>query len=120
VLIADDNEDAAGMLGTYLKMMGCEIAVAHDGRAALELARRFEPDVAVLDLGMPRLNGLDCARAIRREPWGRSVTLVALTGWGQEDDRKRSKEAGFDHHFVKPVNPELVAKLVAASGQHSA
>ncbi len=112
VLVADDNEDAAAMLGAYLEMMGCEVAVAHDGRAALELADRFRPDVAVLDLGMPRLNGLECARGLRQAPWGKSVTLVALTGWGQEEDRRRSKEAGFDHHLVKPVSPQVVAALV--------
>jgi CheY-like chemotaxis protein len=113
VLIADDNVDAATMLRAYLEMMGCEVAIAHDGLAALELADRFQPDVAVLDLGMPRLNGLECARGLRREPWGKSVTLVALTGWGQEEDRRRSKEAGFDHHLVKPVSPQVVAALVA-------
>ncbi|HUQ51698.1 MAG TPA: ATP-binding protein [Gammaproteobacteria bacterium] len=113
VLVADDNEDAAAMLGAYLETMGCVVAVAHDGRAALELAQRFRPDVAVLDLGMPRLNGLECARELRSESWGRAVKLVALTGWGQEEDRKRSKEAGFDHHLVKPVNPDIVAALIA-------
>jgi signal transduction histidine kinase len=115
VLIADDNEDAVAMLRLYLEMMGCEVAVAHDGRVALELARQFNPDVAVLDLGMPRLNGLECARELRRES-GKAVRLIALTGWGQEEDRKRSKAAGFDHHLVKPVSPEIVAALVARKG----
>jgi CheY-like chemotaxis protein len=115
VLVADDNRDAAAMLTAYLESMGCEVATAHDGQAALEMAQRFRPDVALLDLGMPRLTGLECARELRRERWGQSVMLVALTGWGQEEDRRRSKEAGFDYHLVKPVSPDIVAALVAGT-----
>jgi signal transduction histidine kinase len=115
VLVADDNRDAAAMLTAYLEAMGCEVATAYDGRAALEIAERFRPDVALLDLGMPRLTGLECARELRRERWGQSVMLVALTGWGQEEDRQRSKEAGFDFHLVKPVSPDIVAALVAGN-----
>ncbi len=113
VLVADDNKDAAEMLGMYLQTTGCEVVTAYDGSAALELAAQFRPDVALLDLGMPRLDGLAVARRLREEPWGRSIRLVALTGWGQEQDRKRSSEAGFDHHLVKPVAGDVVAALLA-------
>jgi two-component system CheB/CheR fusion protein len=112
VLIADDNEDAATMLGMYLELCGCEVAIAHDGRAAVELAERFRPKLAVIDLGMPHLNGFDCARELRRRPWCDDVLLVALTGWGQEQDRKRSREAGFDDHLVKPVEPDVISRLL--------
>jgi CheY-like chemotaxis protein len=112
VLIADDNEDAATMLGMFLELCGCEVAIAHDGRAAVELAERFRPRLAVIDLGMPHLNGFDCARELRSRPWCDDVLLVALTGWGQEQDRRRSREAGFDHHLVKPVEPDVISQLL--------
>jgi CheY-like chemotaxis protein len=112
VLIADDNVDAATMLGMFLELCGCEVAIAHDGREAVELAERFRPKLAVIDLGMPHLNGFDCARELRQRPWCDSVLLVALTGWGQEQDRKRSREAGFDHHLVKPVEPDVISRLL--------
>jgi signal transduction histidine kinase len=113
VLVADDNLDAAQSLGMYLRMTGCEVAVANDGESALELAARFRPEVALLDIAMPGLNGFDLARRIRAEPWGRAVTLVAVTGWGQEHDRRRSADAGFDHHLVKPVTPDVIHGLLA-------
>lgn len=112
VLIADDNEDAATMLGMFLELCGCEVAIAHDGRTAVELAERFRPKLAVIDLGMPHLNGFDCARELRRRAWCDDVLLVALTGWGQDQDRMRSREAGFDHHLVKPVEPDVISQLL--------
>ena len=96
-----------------LKYMGNETNTAHDGLEALEVAETFRPDVILLDLGMPRLNGYDAARRIRQEPWGRHTVLVALTGWGQEKDRRRSQQAGFDLHPVKPVDPAALERLLA-------
>jgi PAS domain S-box-containing protein len=117
VLIADDNADAAMALAVLLKLAGHEPRCAADGEEALALAARFIPQVAVLDLAMPRLNGYDVARRIRQEPWGQNVLLIALTGWAKDEDRKRTKEAGFDAHLVKPVHPAVLLELL--SGQLS-
>ncbi|HEY8062566.1 MAG TPA: ATP-binding protein, partial [Gemmatimonadales bacterium] len=103
ILVADDNPDAGDTLAMMLRMMGHDVCVARDGIEALDEGARFHPDIALLDIGMPKLNGFETARRIRLTDWGRDVVLVALTGWGQEDDRRRSQEAGFDHHMVKPV-----------------
>ena len=103
ILVADDNPDAGDTLAMMLRMMGHEVCVARDGVEALDQGPRFHPDIALLDIGMPRLNGFETARQIRATEWGRDIVLVALTGWGQEEDRRRSQEAGFDHHMVKPV-----------------
>jgi CheY-like chemotaxis protein len=81
---------------------------------AVEVAGEFRPDVVLLDIGMPRMNGYEAARKIREQPWGNGTVLVALTGWGQEEDRRRSREAGFDHHMIKPVEPDLLLKLLAS------
>ncbi|MGE5739386.1 MAG: response regulator [Betaproteobacteria bacterium] len=107
ILVADDNRDAAASLATLLSLDGHEVSVAYDGRAALGSADTFRPDVALLDIGMPNLNGYEVARSIRAEAWGRSMMLVAVTGWGQSEDKRRAHEAGFDHHFTKPL--DLVA-----------
>jgi len=107
ILIADDNLDAARSLGMMLEMMGHEVRTTHDGLEAVAEGEQFKPDVALLDIGMPKLNGYEAARRIRASDWGRDIILVALTGWGQTEDRRRSGEAGFDHHMVKPV--ELAA-----------
>jgi CheY-like chemotaxis protein len=103
VLVADDNADAADTLAMMLRMKGHEVAVARDGAEALEVGARFRPELALLDIGMPKLDGLEVARRMRATDWGRDIVLIALTGWGQEDDRRRSRDAGFDHHIVKPV-----------------
>ena len=87
--------------------------MAHDGLEAIELAERFQPDVALLDLGMPKLNGYEAARSIRQQSWGQHMMLVALTGWGQAEDKRRSREAGFDAHLVKPVDFDALENLVA-------
>ncbi len=116
ILVVDDNRDAATSLAMLLNILGNETRTAHDGLEALEAASAFRPDVILLDIGMPRMNGYDTARRIREEPWGRSMVLVALTGWGQEDDRRRSSEAGFDLHLTKPVEPAALEKMLAGLG----
>jgi signal transduction histidine kinase/ActR/RegA family two-component response regulator len=113
ILVVDDNRDAAVSLAMMLNIMGNETQAAHDGLEALGVAAAFRPDVILLDIGMPKLNGYDTARRMRREPWGKAVVLVALTGWGQEEDKHRSQEAGFDLHLVKPVEPAALEQLLA-------
>jgi PAS domain S-box-containing protein len=103
ILVVDDNQDASTSLAMLLKLMGNEVRTAFDGLAAIDAAGTYRPDIMLLDIGMPKLNGYDVCRRIRQEPWGRNITIVALTGWGQEEDRVRSREAGFDGHLVKPV-----------------
>jgi two-component system CheB/CheR fusion protein len=113
VLVVDDNEDAAESLAALLQINGHETRLAHDGPDAVEQARRFHPDVVFLDIGMPMVDGHETARRIRQQPWGKDMVLVALTGWGQVEDRRRSKEAGFNHHLVKPADPAVVTKLLS-------
>jgi CheY-like chemotaxis protein len=112
VLVADDNRDAADSLQRILALYGHEVRVAYDGRAAVQLGEEFHPRVAILDIGMPGSNGYDVARALRQRN-GAQLTLVALTGWGQEADRRRASEAGFDHHLTKPVDPNALNDLLA-------
>lgn len=108
ILVVDDNRDGADSLALMLSLMGNEIRTANDGIAAVEAASEFLPEVVLMDVGMPRLNGLDATRRIRDQAWGKDMTIIALTGWGQENDRERSREAGCDGHLVKPVNlPDL-------------
>jgi PAS domain S-box-containing protein len=113
ILVVDDNRDSAQMLARMLGILGNNTEVAHDGQEALRLAGEFRPDVILLDIGMPKMNGYDVARRIREEEWGRDMVLIALTGWGQEEDRRRSQEAGFDHHLLKPVEPGVLKELLA-------
>jgi PAS domain S-box-containing protein len=114
ILVADDNADSANSLSLLLKMIGHEVRTAHDGNQALEIAAAFRPDVLLLDIGMPGLNGYDLARRVRESPWGRSAMVIAVTGWGQDQDRERSRQAGFDHHLVKPVEMATLEKLLNA------
>jgi CheY-like chemotaxis protein/two-component sensor histidine kinase len=114
VLIVDDSEDGAESLAMLLEFGGHETYKAHDGIEALEAAERLRPDAVLLDIGLPRLNGYEVGRRIRQAPWGKQLTLVALTGWGQDEDRERSREAGFDAHMVKPVDFEALLKLLAS------
>ena len=114
ILVADDNKDAAESLAMLLEMAGHEVRVAHLGRAALSLAQVFRPDTALLDIGMPDISGYEVARALRAEPWAANILLVALTGWGQESDRRRALEAGFDHHLIKPIDPDKLAGLIVS------
>ena len=113
VLVADDNEDSAMTLSMILKILGSDVRTANDGMEAVEVATAFRPDVILLDIGMPRLNGYDTARRIREQPWGKNTVLVALTGWGQEEDRQKSHDAGFDTHMVKPVELAALEELLA-------
>jgi CheY-like chemotaxis protein len=111
ILVVDDNVDAATMLCEVLTMLGNEVTVVHDGLAAVAAAAHMKPDVVVLDIGLPRIDGYEAARRIRAQAANRGVILIALTGWGQEKDRQRSAEAGFDEHWVKPVNLDKLMKL---------
>lgn len=104
ILVVDDNWDSAESLAMLLGLSGNETRVAHDGQEAIEAAERFRPDLVLLDIGLPQLNGYEVCRRIRRQPWGKDMMIVAVSGWGQEQDRLRSQEAGFDHHVVKPVD----------------
>ena len=112
ILIADDNQDALESLALMLRMEGHEVHCASDGEEALLLAGQRRPEIVVLDVGMPKLDGCEVARRIRAETWGRDAVLVALTGWGQEIDRRRSREAGFDMHLVKPVDPATLCDML--------
>jgi PAS domain S-box-containing protein len=113
ILIVDDNRDGADSLVMLLRIMGNDTRTAYDGQQGVDAAEEFRPDVILLDIGLPKLNGYEACRRIREQPWGKSVLLIAVTGWGQEDDRQRSREAGFDHHMVKPVDPRALMKLLA-------
>ncbi|MGH6612391.1 MAG: hybrid sensor histidine kinase/response regulator [Burkholderiaceae bacterium] len=113
ILIADDNEDAATSLAMVLNMMGNETRTVPDGLTAVNTGAIFAPEIMLLDIGMPKMDGYDAARRIRSEPWGKRLILVALTGRSQDDDRRRSHEAGFDFHLVKPVDPAELEKLLA-------
>lgn len=113
ILVADDNVDAAESLMLLLEHSGNEVRLAHDGEEALTAAEAFRPEVALLDIGMPKLDGFEVARKLRAAPWGTRLQLVALTGWGQPDDVRRSAEAGFDDHLVKPVNIERLEKILS-------
>jgi CheY-like chemotaxis protein len=113
VLIADDNVDFALSLATMLETHGHDVRVVHDGMAAYEAAMEERPDIAFFDIGMPALNGYELARRLRSEPGGSDLTLVAITGWGQESDRERARQAGFDHHLVKPVEFARVLELLS-------
>ncbi len=113
IVVADDNEDAAASLAMLLRRSGSYVETAADGAEAVETAERVRPDIVFLDVGMPRLDGYEAARRIRAEPWGRDVALIALTGWGQEGVRSRTRAAGFDAHLVKPVDFARVTEVLA-------
>ena len=113
VLVVDDNRNAAEMLALLLETLGHEVAVAADGYKALELGETFRPEVVLLDIGLPRLDGYEICRLMRQRDWGREIRIVAVTGWGEDKDRRRSGEAGFDVHLVKPVNPALLREMLA-------
>jgi CheY-like chemotaxis protein len=113
VLVVDDNRDAAEMLGEALDMLGYQTMVAHDGAEALRVVSETAPDVALLAIGLPVMDGYELAARLRSGPGGKKLKLVAVTGYGQESDRKRAVAAGFDAHLVKPVQLDTVAELVA-------
>jgi signal transduction histidine kinase/ActR/RegA family two-component response regulator len=112
ILVVDDNLDAATSMTMMLEFLGNEVCTAHDGHQAIERAEHDQPDVVLMDVGMPRLDGYEATRRIRSQPWGRDIIIIALTGWGQDDDRARSHEAGCNGHLTKPVSlPELESLL---------
>jgi signal transduction histidine kinase/ActR/RegA family two-component response regulator len=113
ILIADDNPDSLESLALVLKLKGNDVRTAPDGLKAVAEARAFNPDVVLLDIGMPHMNGYDACRSIRESDWGRGMLLIALTGWGQQEDRERSRAAGFDYHFVKPIDPDNLMRQLS-------
>ena len=114
VLVVDDNEDAGASLVMLLQIAGHETSMAHDGLAAMEAMELLRPDLVLLDIGLPVLNGYEVCRRVRQQPWGKEIKVIALTGWGQEKDRKESREAGFDGHLVKPVDYGALTSLLAS------
>jgi PAS domain S-box-containing protein len=114
ILIVDDNLDGAESLALLLTMLGHETDTANDGQTGVEVAERMHPDLILLDIGLPRLNGYEVCRSLRAQPWGKSIVVVAVTGWGQEEDKRRSREAGFDAHLVKPISIEELNELLAS------
>ncbi len=114
VLVVDDNVDAAETLGLLLEILGAEVKVAHDGATALEQYAGYDPDLVLLDIGMPGMDGHEVVRRIRAEYGARHTTVVALTGWGQAEDRRRSQEAGFDAHLVKPAGGDALKAVLTA------
>lgn len=113
ILIVDDNKDSAQTLAMMLRLRGAEVSTAYDGLEAVQRAEQFQPNVILLDIGMPKLNGYDAARLIRAQPWSNGTVLIAMTGWGQEEDKRRAEEAGFDHHLTKPFEPAALEKALA-------
>src|SRR3954462_369064 len=113
VLVVDDNADSARMLGLMLTLEGHEVRTAHDGPAALEAVRGFTPEVALLDIRLPGLDGYELARRLRASPGLGSVVLVAMTGFSDDEARQRSADAGFDHHLVKPADPAALGRILA-------
>jgi CheY-like chemotaxis protein len=117
ILVVDDNHDSALSLAMMLSIMGHETRTAHDGETAVDTAEQFLPEVVLLDIGLPKLNGYEVAQRIRDHAWGRAMFLIAVTGWGQEEDRQRSSEVGLNVHMVKPVEPAALEKLLAGLPQ---
>ena len=113
ILVVDDNEDAAVSLALLLKLLGHTTRTVHDGTEAVAAAEAFRPDVVLLDLGLPGLNGYEVCRRLRERPRGEGLVIIAQTGWGQDEDKRRSKEAGFNFHLVKPIDPAGLTKLLA-------
>ncbi len=112
ILVVDDNADAAESLGQLLRMHGQKVAICSSGEAAIELARTYQPQLIFMDIGMPGMDGLAATRRIRAQPGGAAVRIIALTGWGQEDDRQRTHDAGLDDHLVKPVQIEALVRIL--------
>lgn len=113
ILVVDDNRDAAASLALLLNVAGNETQTAHDGQQAIEAAARFRPHMILLDIGLPKMNGYEACRRIREQPWGKDILLVALTGWSLDEENPESKDAGFDHHLVKPVEFDALKGLLA-------
>jgi CheY-like chemotaxis protein len=112
MVVVDDNEDAADTLSMALELFGCEVTVAHSAAQALDILPVASPSVVLLDIGLPDMNGYELARRVRQLPGGAAMTLIATTGWGQQKDRERAFDAGFDHHLTKPVDFEMLRSLL--------
>lgn len=119
ILVVDDNADAATSLGRLLHLSGYEVSIAHDGLGALDEVTRFRPQVVLLDLGMPGMDGLETASRIRELPAGKDLALIAVTGWGQDEDRERTGKAGFVAHFVKPIKLGQLELLISRITSHA-
>ena len=115
ILIVDDSRDGGESLAMLLRVLGADVALAHSGRQALECVNTFRPDVVLLDIGMPGMDGYEVARRIRANPANRRMQLIALTGWGQDEDRQRSAAAGFNHHLVKPADVDQLRQLLSVA-----
>jgi len=120
ILIVDDSQVQAKSLGMLLELMGHKVLLAHDGPSALKLAAEVIPDVALIDVGLPGMDGYEVARRIREHPELREMILIAQTGWGRDEDRRNSIEAGFNHHLAKPIDHDLLEKLLAQEGSGEA
>lgn len=118
ILVVDDNHDSAMSLAMMLSIMGHDTRTANDGESAVATAESFLPEVVLLDIGLPKLNGYEVAHRIREQAWGRSMFLIAVTGWGQDEDRQRSTEVGLNVHMVKPVEPTALERLLADLAQN--
>jgi CheY-like chemotaxis protein len=114
----EDNRDGADSLALLLELMGNNVRTVYDGASALEAATEYRPDVVLLDIGLPGRDGYEVARDIRASPQLNGVVLIAQTGWGQEEDYRRTREAGFNHHLVKPVDPQKLQELLATVPNH--
>ncbi len=112
VLVVDDNVDGAVTLSVILKHMGNSVRITHDGRSALAVGAEFVPDLILMDIGMPGMDGYETCERMRQEPWSANVKIVALTGWGQEEDKRKAKRAGFDLHLVKPVERKTLVEVI--------
>jgi PAS domain S-box-containing protein len=117
ILVVDDNKDAASSVALLLRLSGHETQVAHDGQEALDVAITYRPEIILLDIGMPRMSGLEVCRQIRKQAWGSNVLIIAVTGWGQEADRRRSQEAGFNYHLVKPIESSALRTIISNLGE---
>lgn len=116
ILVIDDNRDAANTLAMLIKLKGNEVKAGYGGREAMVLGETFQPDIAILDIGMPGMDGYETCSLIRQESWGKNITILALTGYGQQEDIRKSLEAGFDEHLLKPVDlPALLALIEKTS-----
>ena len=112
ILVVDDNRDSADSMALQLRLKGHEIQIAYDGERALEIADQMHPEFVLLDIGLPLISGHEVARRIRKQPWGHAVVLIAMTGWGQQEDRNRSHDAGIDHHMTKPLDPDVLDSIL--------
>lgn len=115
ILVVDDHKDAARVLGILLNSLGHEVQTANDGRQALDAVASFRPEIVFCDIGLPTIDGYEVARRVRQQPDLNGIKLIALTGWGQDQDKQRTREAGFDHHLVKPVAVKTLRDLLAAA-----